>query len=313
MDVAVVVATYNQVEYVAEALESVLEQRYAPSHIVVTDDGSVDGTQDVAREYEREYPDIVTTALSETNRGIPQNFNEGLEKVSADAVTFLAGDDRYRPKKIEQEVAELKRQSDVGVAYSNFAYLEEDGTISEGWTDQTPPTGDVLVKVLTRDWPNTTLFRNPLVDFDLLADVGFFDESFPRYEDWDLKIRLCAKTNVAYTGEVLTEYRRHDDGVSKVTGFETHAELFERIWTKHQSLIKNLPASQRQRVEGYYEGQICRHRALAARQEGAFFRGLREYVSSLRANPERVHDYPDHLRFLVSYNRFRRLMKFKNR
>ncbi len=313
MDIAVVVATYNQAEYVPETLDSVLAQSHQPSQIVVTDDGSVDGTQDVIEEYAKRYPDTIVPVLGDENRGIAKNFNAGLRAVSSDAVTFLAGDDRYRPQKLEQEAETLQRNPDVGVVYSNFAYVDEEGDETRRWTETQPPTGTVLVDCLTRNWPDGSLFRNPMVSWDVIEQVGFFDGSFEIYEDWDLKIRLSANTDVAYCDTVLTEYRLHNDGISTTSDWNLHAEMFERIQEKHRERILRLEEDERRHVERTLEAKIHQHRAFAAREDGSLAQSLREYAAAIRTDPNWLYAYVDHLRFFLPRPAFRLLALAKRR
>lgn len=311
MDIAVVIPTYNHSEYISTALESVLAQSRPPDEIVVTDDGSEDATVSIVEEYAQNYSDIIKTRFSEKNNGIPHNLNEGLRAVSADAVTFLAGDDRFRSKKLEEESLKLRSKDEIGVVYSNFVYVSPDGVELELWTDSSPPQGDVLKECLVRQWPKTTLFRNPLVSTNILNQVGLFDESFPIYEDWDMKIRLSAITKIAYCDNILTEYRQHPGGISSQSDAALHARMFEKILQKHSDKIQQLDCEDRHFVERKLGSQLHQHQAFANLERGDKRAAATEYIAAMQADPQQLLAYKNHLKILLPENLFQQLVRAK--
>ena len=74
--VSVAIITYNQRHFIPETLSSVLEQNYDDLGIVVADDGSTDGSQELLLDYQRRYPDVIKLVLSEQNQGITKNCNK---------------------------------------------------------------------------------------------------------------------------------------------------------------------------------------------------------------------------------------------
>jgi glycosyltransferase involved in cell wall biosynthesis len=84
--VSVVIPTYNQKDFVHETIDSVLVQDYENIEIIITDDGSKDGTNGIIQEYAAKYPDKIFPVLSERNTGIAANLNRGLAKVSGDVI-----------------------------------------------------------------------------------------------------------------------------------------------------------------------------------------------------------------------------------
>jgi hypothetical protein len=76
------------------------------------------------------------------------------------------------------------------------------------------------------------------VDYGCLKKVGFFDEEFAMYEDWDLRIRLTKHYKVTYCSDILAEYRRHEAGVSKLP-FDKHFDELQRVYLKNKQLLAN--------------------------------------------------------------------------
>src|SRR3954466_12075374 len=74
--VSVLMLTYQHAKYVRESVESVLAQNYPNLQIVIGDDASTDGTQDILREYAARHPGLFKLLLAETNQGITKNANQ---------------------------------------------------------------------------------------------------------------------------------------------------------------------------------------------------------------------------------------------
>src|SRR5438067_11728928 len=118
--VSVIITSYNQQEYLREAIESAIDQTVAAVEIIVADDHSTkDGSIETIREYAARYPGLVRGIFQEKNVGIPKNRNSALRMVRGDYVTILDGDDRLLPRFIERHGAALIANPQAHVSYSN--------------------------------------------------------------------------------------------------------------------------------------------------------------------------------------------------
>jgi len=285
MTITVIVTSHNEAEHLATAIESVLAQTHRPDEVLLVDVCSTDGSRDIIDTYAGEYPNLVKSVLVDENISIPAMRNLALERVTGDLVTFLDGDDRFRPAKLERELATYEANESAGIVFSNIAFIDGSGEEIGKWaTERPPPTGDMLVETLARDWPTGNLFRAELISRNLLLSVGGYDERFPIYEDWELRIRLAAATEGAYTGATLVEYRRADEGISTKTGYDTHARVIRQLLDKHRSLIDRLQKSQRTRVLNKMRAMIHRCEALNNAKQGRRLGALRSYGHSVKCN-----------------------------
>lgn len=105
-DVSIAMMTYFHEKYVAEAIESVLSQITSYTYeIVVSDDGSEDGTRDILREYAKKYPDIIKVHMNERNLGISRNNYETRCRCTGRYIATLSGDDYWIDKeKLQKQV-----------------------------------------------------------------------------------------------------------------------------------------------------------------------------------------------------------------
>lgn len=115
---AVVVTCYNYRDFVVEAVDSALAQTRPPKQVVVVDDGSQDGSQDLLRERYGEDP-RVTLLLCE-NGGQLVAFQRGLAAVDADVVCFLDADDRWEPAHLEKIGAVYDSRRDVDFVFNDI-------------------------------------------------------------------------------------------------------------------------------------------------------------------------------------------------
>lgn len=95
---------YNGARYIAAALESVYAQTYAPLEIIVVDDGSIDGSADVARAHG------ASMVLRQENQGPAAARNAALREANGTLVAFLDSDDIWLPQKLRLQVDFSRRQ-----------------------------------------------------------------------------------------------------------------------------------------------------------------------------------------------------------
>jgi glycosyltransferase involved in cell wall biosynthesis len=171
MTVSVILTTYNQAEYLGQAVRSVLEQTYEDWTLTILDDGSTDSTSDVIEglelwrdsrvSYERLEP-----TLEERRATVryASNLNRGVAQTTGEMVTFLCGDDCYMPDRLERMVEKL--QNVGSVVYGPQLMLEADGR-ERG----VRPTGGVLGDAYHRVDLNSVMLTR--VAFDAVG--GFPD------------------------------------------------------------------------------------------------------------------------------------------
>lgn len=111
--VSIGVITYNHALYLDACLAGCVVQTLSQGRIevVICDDGSADGTADIARAWKARYPDVIRLALAERNEGIPSNFNRGLTAATGRYLCWLGGDDIILPGKVQAQFDFLEANS----------------------------------------------------------------------------------------------------------------------------------------------------------------------------------------------------------
>lgn len=265
MNVSVYVTSYNQKEYLVEAIESVLAQTLRASQIIVVDDCSQDGSRELISGYASRYP-VITPIFHQRNLGVAQARNTALEAVTGDYVTYVDGDDRFLPTKLESEAKFLDKNSSAQIAFSNVYHMQADGKRLGTWIGkQKPPQGDVFCQTFARDFPQGILFRNELVEYSAWKQIGFYDPRLRIYEDYDMRIRLTKHLRTVYIDEALSEYRRHDSSLRSAKSTEKLA-LFDHICTKNRSLLDDLSVGEYRYVEQHLERWRAKLIRMAAKE-----------------------------------------------
>lgn len=133
MKLSVGILTYNQAQYIRQCLDAVLMQEVDFDYeIVIGDDASPDGTQDILRDYASRYPDKFVLLLGEQNEGISMNYKKVLSACTGDYIALCEGDDFWTdPHKLQVQVDFLETHPDYGFVGTYNTLLFPDGTIKD--------------------------------------------------------------------------------------------------------------------------------------------------------------------------------------
>lgn len=265
MRISVYITSYNQCSYLREAIDSVLAQTLRPHEIIVVDDASTDGSPALIRDYAARHPELIRPIFHARNLGVAATRRDALSAVTGDCVTYVDGDDRMLPAKLEREAAALVLHPDAQAAFSNHYNITADGQRLDTWVKpgDVVPTGDIFVPVFTRDFPGRDILRMELVRMQALRQVGFHDPALRTFEDFDLRLRLYKSCRACFVNEPLFEIRRHGLGLSATRADEKVATL-GALYRRHADLLADLDGHTRAYVRMRYRGWV----AVFARQAG---------------------------------------------
>jgi glycosyltransferase involved in cell wall biosynthesis len=227
--VTVIIIFLNAEAFLEEAIESVLAQTYDPWELLLVDDGSTDGSTEIARKYARLYPENMRYLDHENhaNRGKSTSRNMGIRHAKGQYIAFLDADDLFLPQKLERQTAILDARPDAAMVYGPSLYWH-------GWTGKqedirrdfkgrlgVPP--HTLIQppaLLTRFLRNGEIVPclcSLLVRRRILEDCGGFDETIQHlYEDQVLLAKICTRASVFVDSGCWDKYRQHPGSSSNV-------------------------------------------------------------------------------------------------
>lgn len=206
--IAVVIPTFNRIDVLPRALESVLAQTRPPDEIIVVDDGSDDGTADWI---ERARPGVCL--IRQENAGVSAARNRGVEAASSDWIALLDSDDAWMPEKLERQTEAIEKEAGAVLCHTEEIWIRNGRRVNPmkkhekagGWIFE-------RCLPLCAISPSSALIRR-----DLLIELGGFDETLPACEDYDLWLRVCARHPVVFLETPLIEkYGGHPDQLSKM-------------------------------------------------------------------------------------------------
>jgi glycosyltransferase involved in cell wall biosynthesis len=197
---SVVIPSYNRLNVLPRAVESVLAQEESDFELIVVDDGSTDGTS--AWLATLTDPRIRVIA-AERNRGVSAARNRGLEAARATVVAFLDSDDAYRPQRLRRVLEIMDAEPDVVCTLSS--------SIKQVWDERrTNLVPDVKLSPAAFEW---ALYCDLIgvdgsgitVRTQAARDVGGFCEKLRRTEDREFLIRLAPRGAARLLSDVLWE------------------------------------------------------------------------------------------------------------
>ncbi len=229
--ISAVITTFNQSQFLGEALTSAVGQHDCAPEIILVDDGSEDATLDVAAPFAEQVQIIHTD-----HRGVAAARNTGWRLATADLVAFLDGDDVWLPDKLKWQTDALAAQPETGLMYSDTMRIRPDGSPIDRWgVHMRPVVGDSLLPMLRQNRVHTSTV---VMRRDVLEELAGFDETLPGWEDIDVWTRTAARYSFGYFDRVLARYRMHASGIS-----HRAMDLADGRLTSTERLLPEVPLS----------------------------------------------------------------------
>lgn len=252
--ISVVMPCYNAAPYLQQAIESVLGQSYRDVELLVVDDGSDDGSQDLGAELAEQRPGRVS--LLRTNRKGPYPArNVGLSRAQGEFVAFLDADDYWALDFLHKLHSALVG-TDAALAYCGWQNIGATDRTNEPFVPPDYEDGDKVEMLLraASPWPiHAALVRRTVVD-----EAGGFDTTLATCMDYDLWLRIGALRHIVRVPEVLAYYRFHQGG--QITSKQwRQAENVWRVKKKFVEACPNLVARfSRRRLGELIDGALLR-------------------------------------------------------
>lgn len=278
--VTVIIPAYNRERYLAEAIQSVLDQTFSDLELIVVDDGSSDGTPALVRRFD----DPRLVYIHQPHRGISAALNTALRATRGELVARLDSDDRWELDLLATLVPVLDRNANLGAVSGKGGTMDAAGRLLTD-TRGCPPrfAGDSLRSLLYDDYTcNIAL----LARRSCIEEAGLYDEGLLANEDWDMWLRVARRHPLAFVDRVLAWVRCHDNSVTALLSPRFAAVLDSRT-VPLDKLFRDdtLPAAARaMRAEAY--ANVYLFKGLRWLQARDYRRAAREFRLALGATPQ---------------------------
>jgi glycosyltransferase involved in cell wall biosynthesis len=206
MRISAIIPSYNRLESLKRAINSVLNQDCAVDELIVVDDGS---TYNTATYIQQNLPQI--KLIQQTNQGVSAARNAGIKRASCDWIALLDSDDSWHYNKISTIKEHHVKQPDIELIHSDEIWIRNHVRVNA--MDKHQKTGG---HVFLRCLPLCVISPSAVVlKRSLIESVGYFDESLPACEDYDLWLKICCHHSVHYIDlPLITKYGGHEDQLS---------------------------------------------------------------------------------------------------
>jgi glycosyltransferase involved in cell wall biosynthesis len=197
--VSIIIPCYNAAPFLRETLDSTLRQTRAPLEVILVDDGSTDGSADIASSYG---PPV--HVMEQANQGESIAMNAALAVARGRYVVFLGADDVLDPALLEAQLTALRGRAHA-VACTGFAFFLED--VTKPFNVTMPRTDSFFPEVITGNLAPASCWMTPK---ELILQAGCYNTAQKYFEDWDLWWRV-GLTGAAYIPVPMVGfyYRQH--------------------------------------------------------------------------------------------------------
>ena len=204
--VSIIIPTYNQSQYLEEAIESALNQTYKNIEIIIVDDGSTDNTPEVIKSFDNKI-----IYIQQKNKGASSARNTGIKKANGEYIAFLDADDMWLKNKLENQIKFIQNNPEIGLLGTGcYQMIDMSKMIHKKIF---PAKNEILQKDLIKY--NPFIQSSVMIKKDVFNSIGLYDEKFKESEDYDLWLRIAQKYKVANLEQALVTKKYYAEGLSK--------------------------------------------------------------------------------------------------
>jgi len=204
--VSIIIPTYNQSQYLEEAIESVLNQTYKNIEIIIVDDGSTDNTSEVVKSFDNKI-----IYIQQKNKGASGARNTGIKKANGQYIAFLDADDMWLKNKLEKQIEFIQNNPEIGLLGTGcYQMIDMSKMIHKKIF---PAKNEILQKDLIKY--NPFIQSSVMIKKDVFNHIDLYDEKFKESEDYDLWLRIAQKYKVANLEQSLVTKKYYAKGLSK--------------------------------------------------------------------------------------------------
>jgi len=265
--VSVVLSVYNSEAYLAEAVDSILQQTFTDFEFIIIDDGSADGSSAILDRFARS--DARIRLIRRENRGLTVSLNEGLGLARGDLIARMDADDVAEPERFAKQVGFMRAHPEVSAVGCAVRML--DGAGERGAVLRFPVDHGRIEARLWRGDGGVICHPALMARRSAMQGIGGYNAEYRTAQDLDLYLRLGEAGRLSNLDDVLLHYRRHPEAVG-VSKFE---QQDRDVWR-----MLNAALSRRgvRRPKGFFEARWDHRRVMATRLSlaGNYFAACRQ-------------------------------------
>jgi len=247
--VSIVFTSYNHIEYLEQALKSILNQTYPNFELIIVDDCSTDGSREILSKYSSDFYVIKLHLLPENTGSYVTASNYGAQYALGDFILFAQCDDFSEPTQVEKLVRAFGENPEVGVVYSRSNLVDQNGKV---YLD------DYVIRQRSfqKKCVNNTIISGPemrsflsfscvipnlsaaLIRKELYVASGGLSEKYLMAADWAFWLELSERTKFYYLTEPLNNFRQHETTIRSTIKIVKQIQEIYAVFYSHMNKYK---------------------------------------------------------------------------
>jgi len=219
----------NAGRFLDAAIVSIRAQSLSDLELILLDDGSTDGSDQVLRGHAAADPRLVVISLP--HGGVATALNQGLAAARAQLVARMDADDEAKPERLERQVTALQAQPETAVLGTGIETMDADGHL----IGSAVPGGDPAE--IREGLLHGNCLHHPTVMMrrDVVLAAGGYRPAFTASEDYDLWLRLSEHHDLSNMPDLLLRYRCHG---GQATGQRWFLQRLEALAAQHSARVR---------------------------------------------------------------------------
>ncbi len=201
---SVIVPTYNRAHHLRKALDSIKAQEYKDYEVIIVDDGSTDGTREIAEEYAQDNRRFKYCYKINEERSIARNY--GIKHASGKYIGFLDSDDFFYPNHLMVARELLKQREFPEVAHLGYEIVNDKGIVVEVKNNFDSSVKEMLIH------ENVLNVNAIFIRQDIIREINFIPSpSAVISEDWYVWLRLASRYQFHFEGKITSAIHQHGE------------------------------------------------------------------------------------------------------
>jgi glycosyltransferase involved in cell wall biosynthesis len=243
--VSIVFTSYNHQEYLRQALDSLVNQTYSNIEIIIIDDCSTDGSQEILREYEH-HSNINLKLQTKNSGSYVKASNLGASFAKGDYILFAQCDDFAEANQIEVLLKAFENNPSVGVVFSKSNLVDENGKTfaddfygrEKSFKEAIKENGLIKADKMKEFLSFSCVIPNlsaALIKHDLFKEINGLSERYLVVADWEFWLDLTEETDFYYISEPLNYFRQHKTTIRSSIKMKTQIVEIYKMFYNHIS------------------------------------------------------------------------------
>lgn len=234
--VSIIIPNYNRANYIAETVNSVINQTYTNWECIIVDDGSTDNSCEIVQSYKDKDERIQWINRNRLPKGAPTCRNIGVEHANGKYLIFLDSDDLLAPHCLDQRINIMENHPELDLAVFPMQLFNDiPGDLDKVWNIDTEESHLKRFMALDSVWQTT----GPIWKKEAFLKTGGFNESLTCWQDVDIHLKAIFNQNTIqtfYTYPIDCYYRSHNSGSISQSNINSTEKLESRkklyLWAK---------------------------------------------------------------------------------